>query len=77
MVNYKNLKKDIDINQVIIFVKQVIFIRLGELRTITRNFDNRLIIKVVQYTDKGNKIFDVAFDMSNDNELYLRIINED
>ena len=48
--------------------------RLGELRTVTKDFDNKLIIKVVQYTDKGNKIFDVDFDMSNDNELYLRVI---
>ena len=51
--------------------------RLGELRTIIRDFDNRLIIKIVNYSEKGNDIFDVDFDMSNNNELYLRIVDED
>lgn len=50
-------------------------LRLGELRTITREFDNKLIVKVASYdTDKGVMIYDVEFDMSNDNELYLRIM---
>lgn len=50
-------------------------LRLGELRTITREFDNKLIVKVASYdTDKGVIIYDVEFDMSNDNELYLRIM---
>ena len=52
--------------------------RLGELRTVIREMDNRLIVKVASYdTDKGVEIFDVAFDMSNDNEVYLRIIDGD
>ena len=52
--------------------------RLGELRTVTREMDNKLIVKVANYdTTKGVEIFDVAFDISNDNELYLRIIRSD
>ena len=52
--------------------------RLGELRTVTREMDNKLIVRVASYdTEKGVRTFDVAFDMSNDNELYLRIINGD
>ena len=52
--------------------------RLGELRTVTRDMENKLIVKVASYdTTKGVQIHDVAFDMSNDNELYLRIIDGD
>ena len=51
--------------------------RLGELRTITRDMDNKLIVKVASYdTDKGVMIYDVLWDMSNDNELYLRLVEE-
>lgn len=52
--------------------------RLGELRTITRDMNNKLIVKVSKYdTVKGVEIFDVAFDVSSDNEVYLRIIDSD
>ena len=52
--------------------------RLGELRTVIREMDNKLIVKVANYdTTKGVEIFDVDFDISNDNELYLRIIKGD
>ena len=52
--------------------------RLGELRTVIREMDNKLTVKVANYdTTKGVEIFDVAFDISNDNELYLRIIKGD
>jgi len=52
--------------------------RLGELRTVTRDMDNKLIVKVASYdTEKGVRIFDVAFDVSNDSEIYLRIINDE
>lgn len=51
--------------------------RLGEWRTVTRDMDNKLIIKVAKYdTTKGVEIFDVAFDMSNDSEVYLRIVED-
>ena len=49
--------------------------RLGELRTITRDFDNRLKIRLSVYDEtKGARTFDLEFDMSNDNELYLRVV---
>ena len=51
--------------------------RLGEFRTMTREMDNRLIIKVASYDGvKGIHIHDVLWDMSNDNELYLRVVDE-
>ena len=49
--------------------------RLGELRTITREFDNRLKIRLSCYDDtKGVRTYDLEWDMSNDNELYLRVV---
>lgn len=49
--------------------------RLGELRTITREFDNKLKIRLSCYDDtKGVRTYDLEFDMSNDNELYLRVV---
>lgn len=51
--------------------------RLGELRTISREFDNKLKIRLACYdTDKGCRTYDLDFDMSNDNELYLRVVEE-
>lgn len=51
--------------------------RLGELRTVTRDMDNKLIIKAATYDKEvGVQIFDVDFDTSNDNEIYLRIQRE-
>ena len=52
--------------------------RLGEFRTVTRDFDNRLIIRLSTYdTIKGCQTYDLEFDMSNDNELYLRVVDGD
>ena len=49
--------------------------RLGEFRTVIREFDNKLIIKLACYDEtKGVTIHDLEFDMSNDNELYLRVV---
>ena len=49
--------------------------RLGELRTITREMDNRLTVKLACYDEvKGVTIHDLEFDMSNDNEIYLRVV---
>lgn len=49
--------------------------RLGEFRTIIRDFDNRLVIRLSTYdTDKGCQTYDLEFDMANDNELYLRVV---
>lgn len=52
-------------------------LRLGELRTITRDFDNKLKIRLACYDiEKGCRTFDLVFDMSNDNELYFRVDDE-
>lgn len=49
--------------------------RLGELRTITREFDNKLKIRLSCYDEtKGVRTYDLEWDMSNDNELYLRVV---
>lgn len=51
--------------------------RLGELRTITREFDNKLKIRLSCYDEtQGVTTHNLEFDMSNDNELYLRIVKE-
>lgn len=48
--------------------------KLGELRTIIKEFDNKLEIKLSCYDEtKGVTIYDLEFDMSNDNELYFRV----
>lgn len=50
--------------------------RLGELRTVTREMDNKMIVRVAIYdTEKGVRTHDVAFDMSNDHEIYLRVVD--
>ena len=51
-------------------------VRLGEFRTKTRDFDNKLIIKLCEYHKEGNIIKDVEIDMVNDHEIYLRCIDE-
>lgn len=53
----------------------LIGMRLGELRTVTREMDNKMIVRVAIYdTEKGVRTHDVAFDMSNDHEIYLRVV---
>ena len=48
--------------------------RLGELRTIIREFDNKLIIRLSDY--EHGTTHDLEFDMSNDHELYFRVVKE-
>lgn len=49
--------------------------RLGELRTLTREMDNKLIVKLACYDEfKGVTIHNLEWDMSNDNEIYLRVV---
>lgn len=49
--------------------------RLGEFRTNTREMDNKLIVRLACYDDvKGVTIHNLEWDMSNDNEIYLRMI---
>ena len=49
--------------------------RLGELRNIIREFDNKLVIMLSCYSD--GRVYNLEFDMSNDNEMYFRIVDED
>lgn len=52
--------------------------RLGELRTITREMDNKLIIRLACYDDvKGVTTHNLEWDMSNDQELYLRVVDNE
>ena len=51
---------------------------LGEFRTLSREFDNKLKIRLSCYDEvKGVTTHDLEFDMSNDNELYFRIVDGD
>ena len=52
--------------------------RLGELRTKTRDLDNRLIIRLVDYfNSEGMKIHDIDIDMVTENEILFRIMEEE
>ena len=52
--------------------------RLGELRTKTRNLDNRLIIRLVDYfSDGGMQIYDIDIDIVTENEIFLRLMEEE
>ena len=51
--------------------------RLGELRTKTRELDNRLIIRLEDYNNKdGMKINDIDIDIVTENEIFFRLIEE-
>ena len=50
--------------------------RLGELRTKTRDLDNRLIIRLVDYfNNEGMQIHDI--DMVTENEIFFRLMEEE
>lgn len=53
--------------------------RLGELRTKTRDLDNRLIIRLVDYfNDEGVQIYDIIdIDMVTENEIFFRLMEEE
>ena len=54
------------------------FMRLGEFRAVTKKMDNKKIVKLSCYdTEKGVRTFNLEWDMSNDNEIYLRIVNDE
>ena len=51
--------------------------RLGELRTKTRDLDNRLIIRLVDYfNNEGMKIHDIDIDIVTEKEIFFRLIEE-
>lgn len=52
--------------------------RLGELRTKTKDLDNRLIIRLVDYfNNKGMQIHDIDIDMVTENEIFFRLMEEE
>ena len=52
--------------------------RLGELRTKTRNLDNRLIIRLVDYfKNERIKIHDINIDIITENEIFFRLMEEE
>lgn len=51
--------------------------RLGELRTLTRDLDNKYKLKVALYTVDGVCFFDLDWDMMNgSDEIYFRLQEE-
>lgn len=51
--------------------------RLGEFRTKTRDFDNKLIIQVATYDETGGVVIhDVDLDIITDTHVFLRITGE-
>lgn len=57
----------------------IIFMRLGELRTKTRDLDNRVILKIIEYSKtEPDKIYDLDIDILNgEDELFIRLIKEE
>ena len=52
--------------------------RLGELRTKTRDLDNRLVIRLVDYfNDGGVQIYDIDIDIVTENEIFFRLMEEE
>lgn len=52
--------------------------RLGEFKSKTKELDNRLIIRLVDYFhDGGMQIHDIDIDIATENEIFLRIIKEE
>ena len=52
--------------------------RLGEFRTKSREMDNKLKMRLACYDGvKGVRTFDLDWDMSNDNEIYLRVVGDE
>ena len=48
--------------------------RLGELRTMTRDCDNRLRIMLSVYDDvEGTSVHELELDMLSDNDLFFRL----
>lgn len=46
--------------------------RLGELRSKTRDLDNKLIVRLSNYEDGTTK--DIEIDIATENFLYIRVV---
>ena len=53
------------------------FLRLGELRSLLRDFDNKLFVKLCVYDSCGNSFYDLDVDVVNDKCVFLRLIEEE
>ena len=51
-------------------------IRLGEFRSLTREKDNRLFIRLSDYNDLGNAVKVLEVDIVTDDAIYFRVIDE-
>lgn len=51
--------------------------RLGQLRSITKDLDNRLFVYLSNYDDTGEHVQVLEVDIATDNALFLRVVDED
>lgn len=51
--------------------------RLGEFRSMLRDFDNGLFVKLCVYDSNGNVFKDVVIDVVTDSCVFLRMIDEE
>lgn len=50
--------------------------RLGELRSITKDLDNRLFVYLSNYGQNGEEVQVLEVDIATDNALFLRVVDE-
>ncbi len=51
--------------------------RLGELRSHTKDLDNRLFVYLSNYDATGEHVQVLEIDIATDNALFLRVVDED
>lgn len=51
--------------------------RLGELRSITRDLDSKLFVYLSNYDSTGEHVQVLEVDIATDNALFLRVVDED
>lgn len=51
--------------------------RLGELRSRTKELDNRLFVYLSDYDSTGEHIKALEIDIATDNAIFLRVVDED
>lgn len=51
--------------------------RLGELRSQTKDLDNRLFVYISNYDGTGEHVKALEIDIATDNAIFFRVVDED
>ena len=57
--------------------REVKKMRLGELRSQTKDLDNRLFVYVSNYDGTGEHVKALEIDIATDNAIFFRVVDED